>query len=83
MRSLGYPLVTYVNQVPSAVTVGTPGGLLEIIRHGIVVAAVGCLRGFGDEDRRQWSANRPPARSSAASCSLRLWMASLQWCSMP
>ena len=47
MRSLGYPLVTYVNQVLSAVTVGDlMGGLLKSFVYGIVVAAVGCLRGL-------------------------------------
>jgi len=47
MWSLGYPLVTYVNQVLSAVTVGDlMGGLLKSFVYGIVVAAVGCLRGL-------------------------------------
>lgn len=47
MRSLGYPLVTYVNQVLSAVTVGDlVGGLLKSFVYGIVVAAIGCLRGL-------------------------------------
>ena len=47
MRSLGYPLVTYVNQVLSTVTVGDlMGGLLKSFVYGIVVAAVGCLRGL-------------------------------------
>ncbi|MDF0676995.1 MAG: MlaE family lipid ABC transporter permease subunit [Nitrospira sp.] len=47
MRSLGYPLVTYVNQVLSDVTVGDlMGGLLKSFVYGIVVAAIGCLRGL-------------------------------------
>lgn len=47
MRSLGYPLVTYVNQVLSAVTVGDlMGGLLKSFVYGVVVAAIGCLRGL-------------------------------------
>ena len=47
MRSLGYPLVTYVNQVLSSVTVGDlMGGLLKSFIYGIVVAAIGCLRGL-------------------------------------
>lgn len=47
MRSLGYPLVTYVNQVLSTVTVGDlMGGLLKSFVYGIVVAAIGCLRGL-------------------------------------
>jgi len=47
MRSLGYPLITYVNQVLSAVTVGDlMGGLLKSFVYGIVVAAIGCLRGL-------------------------------------
>ncbi len=52
MRALGYPLVTYVNQVLSAVTVGDlMGGLLKSFVYGIVVAAVGCLRGLETKTR--------------------------------
>ena len=47
MRSLGFPLVTYVNQILSAVTVGDfLDGLVKSLAYGIVVAAIGCLRGL-------------------------------------
>ena len=47
MLSLGFPLVTYIIQVKSAVTVGDLlGGLGKSFVFGIVVAAIGCLRGL-------------------------------------
>ncbi len=47
MLSLGFPLVTYIIQVKSAVTVGDLiGGLSKSFVFGIVVAAIGCLRGL-------------------------------------
>ena len=47
MRSLGFPLVSYVNQIVSAVTVGDLfGGLFKSLIYGIVVAGIGCLRGL-------------------------------------
>ena len=47
MQSLGFPLVTYVNQILSAVTVGDLlGGLFKSLIYGIVVAGIGCLRGL-------------------------------------
>jgi phospholipid/cholesterol/gamma-HCH transport system permease protein len=47
MRSLGFPLITYVNQVQSAVTLSDLlGGLVKSLAYGIVVAAIGCLRGL-------------------------------------
>ena len=47
MLSLGFPLVTYVNQILSAVTVGDLiGGLIKSLVYGIVVAGIGCLRGL-------------------------------------
>ncbi|MBA5867706.1 MAG: MlaE family lipid ABC transporter permease subunit [Nitrospira sp. CR1.3] len=47
MLSLGFPLVTYIIQVKSAVTVGDMvGGLSKSFVFGIVVAAIGCLRGL-------------------------------------
>jgi phospholipid/cholesterol/gamma-HCH transport system permease protein len=47
MRSLGFPLVTYVSQIQSAVTVGDfLGGLIKSLAYGLVVAAIGCLRGL-------------------------------------
>ena len=52
MLSLGFPLVTYVIQVKSAVTVGDLiGGLGKSFVFGIVVAAIGCLRGPSDQKR--------------------------------
>jgi phospholipid/cholesterol/gamma-HCH transport system permease protein len=47
MLSLGFPLVTYLIQVQSAVAVGDLlGGLGKSFVFGIVVAAIGCLRGL-------------------------------------
>lgn len=47
MRSMGFPLVTYVNQVLSAVEMGDfLVGLFKSLIYGIVVAAIGCLRGL-------------------------------------
>ena len=47
MLSLGFPLVTYIIQVESAVTVGDMiGGLGKSFVFGIVVAVIGCLRGL-------------------------------------
>ena len=47
MLSLGFPLVTYIIQIKSAVTVGDLlGGLGKTFVFGIVVAAIGCLRGL-------------------------------------
>jgi phospholipid/cholesterol/gamma-HCH transport system permease protein len=47
MRSLGFPFVTYVIQVESAVTVSDMiSGLSKAFVFGIVVAAIGCLRGL-------------------------------------
>jgi phospholipid/cholesterol/gamma-HCH transport system permease protein len=45
--SLGYPLVTYGNQLLSAVKVHDfLGGLSKSVVFGLVVAGVGCLRGL-------------------------------------
>lgn len=47
MRSLGFPLVTYINQILSSVTMtDLAGGLVKSLVYGIVVAAIGCLRGL-------------------------------------
>jgi phospholipid/cholesterol/gamma-HCH transport system permease protein len=47
MLSLKFPLVTYIIQVKSAVTVGDLiGGLGKSFVFGVVVAAIGCLRGL-------------------------------------
>lgn len=47
MLSLGFPLITYFNQVQYAVTYGSLlGGLLKSFVFGILVAGIGCLRGL-------------------------------------
>jgi phospholipid/cholesterol/gamma-HCH transport system permease protein len=47
MRSLGFPLITYFNQIQYAVTYGSlVGGLVKAFVFGILVAAIGCLRGL-------------------------------------
>ncbi|HEY1232979.1 MAG TPA: MlaE family lipid ABC transporter permease subunit [Candidatus Binatia bacterium] len=47
MRSLGFPLVTYFHQVQYAVSYGSLiGGLVKSFVFGILVAAIGCLRGL-------------------------------------
>ena len=45
--SLGFPLVTFVNRVVAAVSLGDfLGGMFKALIFGIIVAAVGCLRGL-------------------------------------
>jgi phospholipid/cholesterol/gamma-HCH transport system permease protein len=47
MLGLGFPLITYFNQVVSAVdVVDFIGGLFKAAVFGLLVAAVGCLRGL-------------------------------------
>ncbi len=47
MLSLGFPLITYVHQIQTAVTTGDMiGGLVKSLVFGIVIAGVGCLRGL-------------------------------------
>ncbi|MCZ6906873.1 MAG: MlaE family lipid ABC transporter permease subunit [Deltaproteobacteria bacterium] len=47
LLSLGFPLITYINQVLSAVTFGDLlGGLVKSFVFGILVAGIGCLRGL-------------------------------------
>jgi phospholipid/cholesterol/gamma-HCH transport system permease protein len=47
MRSFGIPLVTFYHQVQYQVTYGSfVGGLVKAFVFGILVAAVGCLRGL-------------------------------------
>ena len=47
MLSLGFPLITYFHQVQYAVTYGSlVGGLVKSLVFGILVAAIGCLRGL-------------------------------------
>lgn len=45
--SMGYPLVTYVREVLSMTTLGDlNSGLLKSVVFGLLVAAIGCLRGL-------------------------------------
>jgi phospholipid/cholesterol/gamma-HCH transport system permease protein len=45
--SFGYPLVTYVSRVLDAASAGDlVGGLVKSLFLGVIVAAVGCLRGI-------------------------------------
>jgi len=47
MSSLGFPLITYYHQVQYAVSYGSlVGGLVKAFVFGILVAAIGCLRGL-------------------------------------
>ena len=47
MRSLGFPLVTYIHQIQSAVLPrDLLGGLFKSLAFGLVVAAIGCQRGL-------------------------------------
>lgn len=47
LLSLGFPFITYVNQVVSAVTyTDFIGGLVKSFVFGILVAGIGCLRGL-------------------------------------
>ena len=47
MLSLGFPLITYLNQIQYAVTYGSLlGGLVKAFVFGILVAAIGCQRGL-------------------------------------
>ena len=47
MRSLGFPLVTYVDRIQSSVQPGDLlQGLFKAVAFGIVVAGIGCLRGL-------------------------------------
>ncbi len=46
-RSLGFPLVTFVNQISTAVTwVDLSGAVFKSLVFGVIVAAIGCLRGL-------------------------------------
>ncbi len=50
LLSMGYPLVTYVNQVLSAVSwIDFSQGLLKSIVFGLVYSSIGCLRGLQTE----------------------------------
>ncbi len=50
LLSLNYPLVTYIRQVQSAVTLGDAlGGLIKSLVFGVIIAAVGCLQGLRTE----------------------------------
>ncbi len=47
LLSLGFPLITFFHQLQSAVSYGSPvGGLVKAFFFGILVAAIGCLRGL-------------------------------------
>ncbi|MSP37817.1 MAG: MlaE family lipid ABC transporter permease subunit [Deltaproteobacteria bacterium] len=47
LLSLGFPLITFFHQLQSAVSYGSPvGGLVKSFFFGILVAAIGCLRGL-------------------------------------
>ncbi len=47
LLSLGFPLITFINQVVAAATfVDLLGGLLKAFVFGILVAGIGCLRGL-------------------------------------
>lgn len=47
LLSLGYPLVTYVNQLLAAVTwIDMATGLFKSVFFGLIVASIGCLHGL-------------------------------------
>jgi len=47
LLSLGYPFVTYLNQVLAAVDyLDFLGGLFKSFVYGIMIAGIGCLRGL-------------------------------------
>ena len=47
MWSLGFPLTTYVNRIVEAASLGDlMGGLFKALFFGVIVAAVGCMRGL-------------------------------------
>ncbi len=47
MLSLGFPLITFFNQLQLAVSYGSlVGGLVKAFAFGILIAAIGCLRGL-------------------------------------
>ena len=50
MMSLGFPLITFFHQLQLAVSYGSlVGGLVKAFAFGILVAAIGCLRGLQTE----------------------------------
>lgn len=47
ITSLGYPIISYTNQIVSFVTWGDfTGGLIKCFVFGILIAATGCIRGY-------------------------------------
>jgi phospholipid/cholesterol/gamma-HCH transport system permease protein len=47
LGSLGFPFVTFLNRVTAAATIGDMvGGLAKALAFGVIVAAVGCMRGL-------------------------------------
>ncbi len=50
MTALGFPLITFFHQLQSAVSYGSlVGGLVKAFAFGILIAAIGCLRGLQTE----------------------------------
>ena len=50
MLSLGFPLITFFHQLQLAVSYGSlVGGLVKAFAFGILIAAIGCLRGLQTE----------------------------------
>lgn len=50
MMSLGFPLITFFHQLQLAVSYGSlVGGLVKAFAFGILIAAIGCLRGLQTE----------------------------------
>lgn len=46
-RSLGYPLITYFNQITAAVSLNDfLGGFVKSFVFGLLIASIGCLRGL-------------------------------------
>ena len=77
MLSLGFTLTTYVNQILLSIDVGDLlGGLFKSVVFGMIVAAIGCLRGLQTKTARVRWESRPRAPWSVGSCSLRSSMAS-------
>ncbi len=51
MMSLGFPLITFFHQLQLAVSYGSlVGGLVKAFAFGILIAAIGCLRGLQTEN---------------------------------
>jgi phospholipid/cholesterol/gamma-HCH transport system permease protein len=47
VTSLGYPIISYTNQITSFVRLhDLIGGLIKCFVFGILIAAIGCIRGY-------------------------------------